>query len=84
MEMVQLSGLPLAEDVFSVEDLPHTLTSALQYRARIDSFNDLPEDKRPPRNLWDKPYRLKDFFDEVFNSEGSKTKAIDIDMEDVE
>lgn len=57
------------------------------YRARIDSFNELPKNKRPPRNLWDKPYRLGIFFDNVFKTDGDSTKKteyIDLDEEDVE
>jgi hypothetical protein len=84
--MVELTGLPLAEDLIDVSDLPHTITGALSYRSRIKSFNELPKDKRPPRNLWDKSYRLKEFFDEVFdtNSGGTSTKYIEYNQEDVE
>lgn len=51
---------------------------------RIDSFNDLPKDKRPPRDLWDKPHRLSIFFDNVFKSDGDRSKTteyIDLDEE---
>jgi len=56
------------------------------YRRKINSFAELPEDKQPPRNLWDKPYKLSLFFDEVFNTDtGSKpTKYLEFDMDDVE
>lgn len=85
--MVQLSGLPIAQDIKGVADLPHTLVTALQYRARINSFNELPEDKRPSRNLWDKPFRLKEFFDEVFDTKKTTSKPktyLEFDLEDVE
>lgn len=66
--------------------MPHTVTTAITYRARIDSFYDLPEDKRPPRNLWDKPERLGEFFDEMFKSgkESSNKTIVNIDTEEVE
>ena len=86
--MVNLTGLPIADDIKSVDDLPHTLVTALMYRARINSFMELPKDKQPPRNLWDKPFQLKEFFEEVFETGGeSKPKSrsfLEFDMEDVE
>lgn len=86
--LVELTGLPIAEGIKSVADLPHTITSALAYRARVNSFNELPKDKRPPRNLWDKPYRLNNFFDEVFPANAGKgtttSKYIEYNQEDVE
>lgn len=42
------------------------------YRSRINSYNELPKDKRPPRDLWDKPYRLEQFFDEMFDRGGNE------------
>ena len=56
------------------------------YRSRINSFGELPKDKQPPRNLWDKPFRLNEFFDDVFKrkeNDDSQT-YIDIDSEEVE
>ncbi len=80
-----MTGIPLAKDL-PLEDMPHTLAFALIYRSRIDSFNDLPKDKRPPRNLWDKPHRLSEFLDSVFKKEGSDDSKdfIDFNSEDVE
>jgi hypothetical protein len=86
MELVSLTGLPAVEGVSSVSELPHTISTALLYRARINSFNELPEEKRPPRNLWDKPHRLAEFFDKMFepgNSGGPKN-FLEFDMEEVE
>lgn len=33
---------------------------------QIDSFMELPKDKRPPKNIWSKPEELEDWFDRVF------------------
>jgi hypothetical protein len=85
MELVKTTGMALTTD-FSLEDMPNTIAFALLYRSRINSFDELPKDKRPPRNLWDKPFRLTEFFDEVFDrkdADDSKT-FIEIDSEDVE
>ena len=38
---------------------------------QIDSYLELPEDKRPPRSIWDKPSELDEWFDRVF-SDGKK------------
>lgn len=67
-------------------DLPHTISFAITYRARINSFYELPKDKQPPRNLWDKPYQLNEFLDKVFKSKdkGNSTTYLDYDIEDVE
>ena len=68
-------------------DLPHTLTSAILYRERIDSFNELPKDKRPPRNLWDKPYALNKFLDTIWDKDRPKEErdtGFVYDLEDVE
>jgi hypothetical protein len=60
------------------------------YRERLDSFNELPKEKRPPRNLWDKPHRLSKFLEEVWNTDDNKnpttrsSQYMDYDLEDVE
>lgn len=78
-------GIPFATDL-PLEDMPHTLAYALIYRSRINSFDELPSEKRPPRNLWDKPHRLSEFFDEVFERKDSNQRKtyIDFDPEDVD
>lgn len=66
-------------------DLPHTLTQAIMYRAKLDSLNELPKEKQPPRNLWDKPFALDEFLDHVWDSDSDKEKSyVEVDLEDVE
>lgn len=87
LELHKVIGVPLAEDIETATDLPHTLSYAILYRERIDSFNELPKDKRPPRNLWDKPFALNDYFDNLWGDKDGKDKGqnfYDIDEEDVE
>lgn len=79
-------GLPLS-GLEDISNIPHTISYALLHRLKINSFNELPKDKRPPRNLWDKPSRLDEFFDEMFSSGSNKpkgTKSYDVNIEDVE
>ncbi len=45
------------------------------YRARIDSFSELPKDKRPPRDLWDKPWRLGEFLDTLWDTGGPQKSS---------
>lgn len=56
------------------------------YASKIKSFGELPDEKQPPRGIWDKPFRLKQFFEEVFKSDdkdkGSTT--IEFNPEEVE
>lgn len=56
------------------------------YRARIDSFGQLPKDKRPPRDLWDKPYALEEFLEHIWDKNADKkgTQFYEFDEEDVE
>jgi len=65
MELMRAIGQPISED-FSLVTMPHTISFAIMYRARIDSFLELSKDRRPPKNLWDKPFRLNEFFDNIF------------------
>ena len=88
--MHEASGIPLAEGLDSVLDLPHTISFAILYRKRIDSFNELPKDKRPPRNLWDKPHRLGEFLETIWDKKDDSSNTTrssnfyDYDLEDVE
>ena len=85
MELIKVTGVPLFSDL-PPDEIPHTLSYALIYRSRINSFSELPKDKRPPRNLWDKPYRLSEFFDKVFktNEKDESETYLEYNSEDVE
>lgn len=50
---------------------------------QIDSYYELPEEKRPPRILWDKPSELDEFFDRVF-SNGEKQTEFSLPINDTE
>jgi len=87
MELMSATGQSILED-FSPANAPHTISYALIYRARINSFFELPKDKRPPKNLWDKPHRLSIFFEEIFKApskDGSEGhEFVEFNNEDVE
>lgn len=42
------------------------------YRSKIDSFGELPKDKRPPRDLWNKYYKLDEYLDNIWETDNSK------------
>ncbi len=56
---------------FSVSEYPHTVNYVIKRRMQIDSYLELPEEKRPPRSIWDKPSELEEWFDRIF-SDGKK------------
>jgi hypothetical protein len=79
--------VPLVEGLSDATDLPHTVSYVTMYRLRLNSFNELPKDKQPPRNLWDKPHKLDKFLDKVFDKDDSTGKGktyIEYDPEDIE
>lgn len=86
LALYKVSGIPIAEGIYSAQDLPHTLTQAIMYRAKLDSLNELPNDKKPPRNLWDKPSALTKYLDHIWDSKEDKQSKdyMDINLEDVE
>jgi hypothetical protein len=80
------TGLPLFEGVKAAEDLPYTISFAVAHRARINSFNELPKDKRPPRDLWHKPHKLDEFLETIWDTDDKKpTKEyVEFDLGEVE
>ncbi|MHA2084949.1 MAG: hypothetical protein ACXABD_14420 [Candidatus Thorarchaeota archaeon] len=63
------SGLPLHPDLPSADELPWTINYIIKKRAQIDSFNELPKEKRPPDDiLWyGTPEELDTWFDKVLD-----------------
>jgi hypothetical protein len=81
------TGIPFIEDIEVTIDLPHTLSFVVMYVHKLNSFAELPKEKQPPRGIWDKPYKLERFFDEVFSSSNHQkpeTLSIEFDPEEVE
>ncbi len=52
---------------------------------QIDSYMELPEEKRPPRSIWDYPSQLDEWFENAF-SDGKKQNefTLPIREDDVE
>lgn len=54
-------------------NLPFTIAYAIRKQYQLDSFAELPEEKRPPRNIWHNEWRINKWFDEVFNKDSKQT-----------
>ena len=49
---------------------------------QVDSFMELPEDKRPPKKIWNDPPKLTEWFDRVFDRD--KQTEFELHIEDIE
>jgi hypothetical protein len=81
------TGMPFVEDIEVTSELPHTISYAILYTSKINSFRELPKDKQPPRALYDKPYKLEKFLEKVFEVKNNNSREIDsieFDPEEVE
>lgn len=65
--------------------MPYTIAYVVKKRQQIDSFNELPKDKRPTDDLiWDgTPEEIDDWFDRVFDKKNKPSK-INLDLSEVE
>jgi hypothetical protein len=50
----------------------------------IDSFNELPKDKRPPKSIWDKPSEIEDWFNRVYDTNKQTEFTFNVDDKEVE
>jgi hypothetical protein len=68
---------------FSVLEYPYTITFVIKRRMQIDSYMELPEEKRPPRSIWDYPSKISEWFDNAF-SDGKKQNEFTLPVNDDE
>jgi hypothetical protein len=76
--------LSIHEDLKDVKSYPHTISFCCRKQMQIDSFMQLPEDKRPPRSIWLFPDKLDDWFDRVFDDKKENEFEFIIDPNDIE
>jgi len=50
---------------------------------QIDSFMELPKEKRPPKDMWNKQEELDDWFDRVFDRKDNSS-GLSFMIDDVE
>jgi hypothetical protein len=53
------------DGIEDVRDVPHVLFSAIRNALVFLSFDELPEDERPPHRIWNDGDALKAWFDDV-------------------
>jgi hypothetical protein len=62
-------------------DMPNTVAFVVRSRQVIDSFNELPKDKRPPESIWFDGDKLEEWFDSVFSHD---TNNLSLDIGEIE
>ena len=67
----------------TTSEYPYTITFVMKRRMQLDSYLELPEDKRPPRAIWDYPSQLDEWFKNAF-SDGSKQNEFTLPVDEVE
>ncbi len=74
---IKITKQPLDRSLFDIgaSDYPYTINYVIKKRIQIDSFMELPEEKRPPRNIWDKPSELDEWFNRVFDNGKDKKQT---------
>lgn len=60
-------------------DFPHTVSFVIRARQNIDSFYELPKDKRPPEDIWFNSDELEDWFDRVFKHQQTEIVITDVE-----
>lgn len=80
------SNLPLHRDLPPTDELPWTINYVIKKRAQIDSFNELPQEKRPPDNiLWyGTPEELDNWFDKVLDRKDPPGQEVQLEIRDDE
>ncbi len=83
--ITRLTGQPLDDSLpVSSYDMPHTINTVLRWREMIDSFNELPKDKKPPEEIWFSSERLERWFDDVFDRKSHGASTVEYSLSEVE
>lgn len=53
------------EHIHELTDLPHTIFDAIRSASIYLSFDELPDDERPPKRIWRDGEAMGEFFDDV-------------------
>ena len=73
---------PLHPSLQSTSEYPHTVSFCCRKQMQIDSFMELPKEKRPPKRMWDDSEKLEDWFDRVFDRK--KQTEYNLYVDDIE
>jgi len=73
---------PVHDSLLYTAEYPHTISFCCRKQMQIDSFMELPKEKRPPKSIWNEPDKLEDWFDRVFDRE--KQTEFKLNIDDIE
>jgi len=66
-------------------NLPYTLAYAIRKLLQIDSFFELPREKRPPKSIWHNEYKINQWFEDVvFSNRTSSDDYLEYDLDEVD
>jgi hypothetical protein len=57
------------------------VATVIRLRQNIDSFMELPKDKRPPEDIWFDSVELESWFDRVYKNEPTELELVIDDVE---
>lgn len=65
--------LPFDIEISDVNELPYTISYVIRKRSQVDSFRELPKEKRPTEKMiWDgTSEEVEDWFDDIFKRDRS-------------
>lgn len=77
--------VPLDPKIKTLIDVPYTISYVIRKRQQLDSFAELPKEKRPPdKIIWEGTAEdLEDWFEKVFKY-GEKSQFIELNLDDIE
>jgi hypothetical protein len=64
--IVHNSGIKFDELFRDINMVPYTFSYLIRKRMQIDSWMELPKEKRPPESIWDNAEELEEWFDRVY------------------
>lgn len=67
--IVQNSNVKFDKFIEDINNSPYTFSYLIRKRMQIDSWMELPKDKRPPESIWDKASELEEWFKRINNNE---------------
>lgn len=78
--------LPLHKDLPPADELPWTISYVIRKRAQLDSFSELPKEKRPPDEIiwYGSPEEMDRWFDKIFDRKDTPGQEVILDIRDDE
>ena len=74
------------KDLPAADELPWTISYVIRKRAQLDSFGELPKEKRPPDDMiwYGTPEDIDRWFDRVFNKKRAPDQEVILDISEDE